>query len=227
LAGIPDEKEHRMSKKSGPPPNSAPGTLHHSRRVGALMGQAIAELVQRSYQHDLSKLSEEEKPYFDRATEELAGLTYGTPEYFASLARIRPALEHHFAHNRHHPEHHARGVDDMTLMDLVELIADWQDSTTRVTDGDLVRSVNLNMARFGIDAQLARVLLNTAVALGWIPQVDEERMPQSVGDHGFYRDDVRKMLVGAVERRAEPASPDTREELQAQVDAARAEAGQD
>jgi hypothetical protein len=145
-------------------------TLEHSRRVGSYMGQIITELVERSYAHDLSKTRPPEKDAFDVATGNLRGLTYGSPEYRQALADLGPALEHHYRHNRHHPEHHDRGVDGMTLMDLVEMLADWLAATQRHADGDLTRSMTISAERFGISDQLAGILTNTAAHLGWVKE---------------------------------------------------------
>lgn len=148
--------------------DSTADTLAHSRRVGELMGAPIVELVQRSTQHDLSKTRAPEKDGFDEHTPRLRSLTYGSPEYAESLAALQPALEHHYAHNRHHPQHFENGVDGMTLIDLIEMLADWKASTERVTDGDLARSLEINAERFGISPQLAAILHNTAEQYGWL-----------------------------------------------------------
>lgn len=148
--------------------DSTADTLAHSRRVGELMGALIVELVVRSTQHDLSKTESPELAAFDAATPRLAGLAYGSPEYAASLAELQPALEHHYAHNRHHPEHHEAGVDGMTLVDLIEMLADWRASTERVAGGDLGRSLEINAGRFHISPQLAAVLRNTARHYHWL-----------------------------------------------------------
>lgn len=148
--------------------DSTADTLSHSRRVGELMGEPIVELVQRSTQHDLSKTQDPERAGFDEHTQRLSGLTYGSPEYAASLADLRPTLEHHYAHNRHHPEHFADGIDGMTLVDLIEMLADWKASTERVADGRLSRSLEINAERFGISPQLAEILRNTAERYGWM-----------------------------------------------------------
>jgi hypothetical protein len=154
------------------PYDSRPATLEHSLRVGALMVDVIAELARRSVEHDISKTKDPEVELFDRMTPGLKDLTYGTDEYQAALDELAPALEHHYANNRHHPEHHERGVSGMTLADLVEMLADWKASTERTANGDLRLSVKKNMARFGIDEQLAGILINTAEHFGWIPKGD-------------------------------------------------------
>jgi len=148
--------------------DSTADTLRHSRRVGELMGRPIVELVQRSTQHDLSKTETPELELFDEHTPALRGLTYGSDEYAASLEALRPALEHHYAHNPHHPEHHADGVRGMTLVDLVEMLADWRAATERHDTGDLGRSLEINAARFHISPQLQQILRNTAEHYGWL-----------------------------------------------------------
>lgn len=150
--------------------DSAADTLAHSQKVGRYMGAMITELLERSYEHDASKLEAPEKAAFDQCTQRLRTLTYGSEAYKASLAELGPALEHHYAHNRHHPEFHDDGVGGMTLMDLCEMLADWYAATQRHDDGDLARSLKIQQERFGIDAQLMAVLENTARHLGWLQE---------------------------------------------------------
>jgi hypothetical protein len=150
--------------------DSAADTLAHSQLVGRYMGAVISELLERSYEHDASKLAEPEKSAFDRCTERLRTLTYGSEEYKASLAELGPALEHHYAHNRHHPERFDNGVRGMTLMDLCEMLADWYAAGQRHDDGNLGRSLVVQQQRFAIGEQLMDILGNTARHLGWLQQ---------------------------------------------------------
>lgn len=83
-------------------------TLKHVRRVGDLLAMCIGELTRRAIHHDDSKFSEQEFPAFAEATPQLKGLTYGSEEYKAELRTIKPAIEHHYKHNSHHPEYFAR-----------------------------------------------------------------------------------------------------------------------
>lgn len=147
--------------------DSTADTLAHSRRVGELMAEAITELIGRSHRHDLSKTLPPEKATFDRVTPRLRSLTYGSADYKASLAEMGDALAHHYTENRHHPEHHADGVAGMTLMDLVEMLADWKTAGERHADGSLARSLRLQRERFDLSDQLHSVLINTAEHLGW------------------------------------------------------------
>ena len=89
-------------------------------------------------------------------------LTYGSEEYQASLDALKPALEHHYASNRHHPEHFVNGINDMTLIDVLEMFCDWKASTLRQNDGNLLKSIETNAERFNMDGQLKQILMNTA-----------------------------------------------------------------
>jgi hypothetical protein len=154
--------------------DSRPETLTHSLRVGQYMTEAIKELAERCVVHDLSKTLPPEVEYFDRMTPKLATLEYGSDEYRQSLADLAPALKHHYEHNRHHPEHHPRGVNSMTLVDLIEMLSDWQASTERMGGtGDLRRSIVINTGRFGLQPQLVDILLATAEHFGWIKPAGE------------------------------------------------------
>lgn len=151
------------------PYDSTTDTLKHSLRVGALMGAAITEPVDRSVRHDLSKTEPPELEIFNEYTPKLKGSTYGSDEYKGFLVSMGEALKHHYAHNRHHPEFHRNGVTGMTLVDLIEMLADWKAATERHADGDLAKSLEIQRERFGISDQLVEILRNTATHFGWIP----------------------------------------------------------
>lgn len=142
--------------------DSTVDTLLHIKRVDSLLLQACIELMKRAKNHDDSKLKDPEKPFFDSETPKLAGLTYGTPEYEESKRIIKPALDHHYAHNSHHPEHYKEGINDFDLFDLIEMFFDWKASSERHNDGNILKSIEKNADRFGIPPQLVRILNNTA-----------------------------------------------------------------
>ena len=79
-------------------------TFRHIERVRNLLNVCAIELIQRGEQHDQSKLASPEVEYFTEYTPKLATCTYGSDEYKGFLAAIKPALDHHYANNRHHPE---------------------------------------------------------------------------------------------------------------------------
>lgn len=148
--------------------DSRPETRKHSLRVGQLIRQARDEISDRSYEHDASKLVEPELEIFNEFTPKLKTSTYGSDEYKGFLVEMGAGLAHHYAVNRHHPEHFPNGIDGMTLVDLVEMLADWKAATERHDDGSLTRSLVIQKDRFGISDQLAVILENTARHFGWI-----------------------------------------------------------
>lgn len=142
--------------------------LQHSRRVDELLLQVITDIQSRVTQHDLSKLEAPEKEIFDEYTPKLKDSTYGSEEYFGFLQEMQVALDHHYANNRHHPEHFVHGVYDMTLVDLVEMLCDWKAATERHDTGDLEQSFVIQKERFNLSHQLVSILRNTAIELSWI-----------------------------------------------------------
>jgi hypothetical protein len=148
--------------------DSTVATLKHSRRVDELLLELMWEIGLRVTKHDESKLSPEEKDVFDEYSPKLRDCTYGSKEYWGYLEAMKPALAHHYANNRHHPEHFENGVDGMTLVDLVEMLSDWKAATERHADGDLGKSLEIQRERFGLSDQLVSILRNTAVEAGWL-----------------------------------------------------------
>jgi hypothetical protein len=153
--------------------DSSPETLAHIQRVGDFMAEAAANLLRRASRHDASKLEPEERAAWDEATPKLATLEYGSDEYRASLRALKPTLDHHFAANDHHPEHHDEGIAGMSLLSLLEMLCDWRAASERTkqrTDdpdktATFERGLEHNFERFGIEPQLASVLRNTAQEL--------------------------------------------------------------
>ena len=95
-------------------------TQKHIENVRRYVRFMIDKLDIRGVKHDYSKLESPEVELFAEHTNQLAGMTYGSEEYHESLEQLKPALEHHYASNRHHPEHFLDGINDMTLIDIAE-----------------------------------------------------------------------------------------------------------
>lgn len=172
-------------------------TIEHIQRVCQLLDVFRSHLLQRAVVHDRSKLESPEKELFDEVTGALRGLTYGSPEYKEQLVRLKPALDHHYAYNSHHPEHfgylecngcfnryplnyEARcavcnngqfttrpNVAGMSLLDVVEMFCDWKAATERHADGSMEKSIQINRKRFEMSDQLAEIFENTRRELNW------------------------------------------------------------
>lgn len=135
--------------------------VKHIHKVRSLLYLMIAELDKRAREHDLSKLESPEAEIFGEYTPELGKTKYGSPEYQALLEKVNVALDHHYAKNRHHPQHWPNGINDMTLVDLVEMLCDWKAATERNKDGNIRTSIEHNTERFEMSDQLRKIFENT------------------------------------------------------------------
>jgi len=155
-------------------------TRKHIDTVRNLLDKVKLELMDRALVHDQSKLHSPEREIFEIYTEKLKGCTYGSDEYKQFLKEMKPALDHHYANNRHHPEHFTLQVADdfeyhekgkknliycMNLIDIIEMICDWLAATKRHADGDIMKSIEINQKRFGYGDELKQILINTVQAL--------------------------------------------------------------
>lgn len=141
--------------------DSKADTLEHIKRVQDLLTMAAIELVTRGVLHDASKLESPEKELFDIYTPLLKDLKFGSDEYIDSLDKLKVALDHHYEHNNHHPQHYKNGINDMTLFDIMEMFIDWQAASERTKNGNIITSIELNEKRFNINPQLTGIFKNT------------------------------------------------------------------
>lgn len=137
-------------------------TQKHIETVRKYIRFMIDKIEMRGVKHDASKLESPEVELFAEVTPKLAATTYGSDEYNGFLDKLKPALDHHYASNRHHPQHFVNGINDMTLIDIIEMFCDWKASTLRQNDGNLLKSIETNAERFNMDGQLKQILMNTA-----------------------------------------------------------------
>lgn len=148
--------------------DSRPDTLKHIEEVRYRLLEVIHELSVRLAEHDQSKLESPELEIFNEFTPKLSASTYGSEEYKNFLLEMGAGLAHHYKENDHHPEHFPGGIEEMNLLQLMEMLADWKAATLRHADGDLEKSIKDNADRFGYDAKMTKLLMNTALDLDWI-----------------------------------------------------------
>jgi hypothetical protein len=140
--------------------DSRPDTYAHMQLVARNIGVMIRDLLWRAEEHDQSKLSDPELTAFNEIVPNLARAEYGSEEYRAALRAQKPAIQHHYAANSHHPEHYANGIPGMNLLDVLEMLCDWE-AAARRKDGHARESMDHNQARFGFSDELKAILLNT------------------------------------------------------------------
>jgi hypothetical protein len=148
--------------------DSIPDTNKHIDEVRKLLHQVNADIASRFLKHDMSKLEEPELSVFNEYTPKLRDSTYGSDEYKQFLVGMGEGLTHHYQVNDHHPEHFSGGIEDMNLVQLIEMLADWKAATMRHADGDLARSIEQNAERFGYDDKMKKLLYNTATYFDWM-----------------------------------------------------------
>lgn len=115
--------------------DSTPDTQAHIARVRDLLADCVNNLAMRAVKHDLSKLEEPEKSAFDRLKAlSLSGMAYGSEEYRACLRAEKPAIQHHYEANSHHPEFYPRGTTGKTGV-MLRSAADEMESTAKAAIG--------------------------------------------------------------------------------------------
>ena len=183
--------------------------VKHISRVRDYLLEFQERLHKRGQEHDFSKLSKEELPYFEKYTPFQKTCKYGSDEYKKFLEELSPALDHHYKNNRHHPEHYIfyecagcfekyyqtpavcsqcgysifqkrTDISQMSLVDLVEMFCDWIAAGEQHEDGgDIIRSIEINQERFGYTDELKRILINTANYIKKDPATRERELINS------------------------------------------------
>lgn len=138
----------------------------HVQRVQVHMRSAVDNLIARLVQHDQSKYTADELPLVTGKAY-LDSLSYNSDEYKAALANVQAAVAVHYAKNSHHPEHYPNGVADMSLLDLLEMLCDWQ-AAGEIKNGSIEKSIALNIERFKLSPDVVAILENTAREMGWM-----------------------------------------------------------
>lgn len=128
---------------------------NHVNRVNEIAQKLCRMIKTSAAKHDASKFHRPEICHFTQVEYE----PYGTDAYFDTLERLKPALDHHYMVNPHHPQHYENGVNGMNLIDVIEMFCDWlsmQDSSE-----EFEKSLKISQERFGIDEQLIDIFRNT------------------------------------------------------------------
>jgi len=133
----------------------------HQNLVTEVIDTISEALYDRVAEHDKSKSKSPEKELFEIYQPLLKDSTYGSEEYDRNMAGLKQALDHHYEVNRHHPEHFENGVRDMTIVDLIEMFADWCAATHKHEDGNIYKSLEHNDKRFVLGYTLKKIFENT------------------------------------------------------------------
>lgn len=130
--------------------------IMHKKEVFIILGNIIIELAERALLHDESKYNPIEKEIFTK----ISSKEFGSDEYNEIIKG--EAFQHHYKNNRHHPEHFPNGINDMTLIDIIEMLADWVAANKHYGDSkSLEHSLKMTKKRFKYDEQLEKIFSNT------------------------------------------------------------------
>ena len=155
--------------------DSTPDTEEHIALVAVLLDEVRENLDHRARLHDASKLEEPEKSAFDRLKAlSLSGMAYGSPEYKACLDAEKPAIQHHYAANSHHPEHYPQ-MDGGLLAFMLRSTAQTQEEQAK--------------AAIALEPEAAKLILDTAKYI----RASADHLESSVNGMSLF--DVIEMLM--------------------------------
>ncbi|MFW6272610.1 MAG: DUF5662 family protein [bacterium] len=119
------------------------------------------KLIKRALMHDFSKLRPSEAIGFSRLLSYKHKAEYGSREYHFKLNENINSINNHYKRNRHHPEFHKEGIQDMSLLDIIEMYVDWGAAIKVNQDGNIAKSIDSGTQRFGYGNTLKNIMLNS------------------------------------------------------------------
>lgn len=126
--------------------------LNHQGQVKARLRLLASELERRADLHDLSKFREDEFEGFVKINKIAREYPFGSEEYKASM-KGNKTIDLHFSRNRHHPEYHKNGIDDMNFVDFLEMIIDWLAATATYGTGTFEEALEKQIDRFNLQPE--------------------------------------------------------------------------
>ena len=155
-------------------------TKEHIAEVQKNMSLIIDELKKRASNHDRSKLEEPERSGFEAmdayCSAHPSAAQYGSEAYFEKLQKFNWVMDHHYKHNRHHPEYYSNFYSEMDVIDIIELICDWWSRKEFKDFREAAELVEQQSKRYNFPPILTSIILNTVnrfLAVGDFPQEDE------------------------------------------------------
>jgi len=141
--------------------DSTVDALEHKKIVEKTMKVIIEDLVYRASIHDNSKLESPEREGYDSLIPELRKAKYGSEKYNQIRKDMMDrCLSHHYEVNRHHPEHFENGIEEFTLVDLVEYFVDTYSASTK-SDTPYSEGVKINAKKHNLPDVLVKIFENT------------------------------------------------------------------
>ena len=125
--------------------------LTHMFWVNWYLLKFMIKLMYRGIKHDLSKFRPSEAIGFLKVIHNLKKSKFGDDLYKKSLLSIKTPLRNHYDFNSHHPQYYRKGIHQMSILDSIEMMADWRASLRRHKTGSMFNSFKVNKERFKFD----------------------------------------------------------------------------
>ena len=113
----------------------------HRETVASQLERLADELRQRGRDHDRSKLQLDEFEGYERINAAGREHPYGSPELKKAI-RAEECVKLHYARNSHHPEHHYESTEEMSFMDIIEMVIDWYSASVSYGQTPLSESLH-------------------------------------------------------------------------------------
>ena len=126
--------------------------IRHQALVSARLRELARHLEKRADLHDLSKYRFDEFEGFVQINQVARKYPYGSKEYMESI-KDNNVVDLHFGRNRHHPEYHANEVNDMTLIDIIEMVCDWSGAAETYGTNTFRDSLGKQIKRFDLTSE--------------------------------------------------------------------------
>jgi len=139
--------------------------ITHRAKVQETLETVASKLKQRAFSHDLSKFNASEFDGMSNKLDQLEETEFGSSEYYKILKSLKNELGEHYFKNRHHPEHYIDKIESMSLIDLLEMIADWKAASKSVRFSD---TLDTCFERFNVPKIMKHQIAFTCLDLGWI-----------------------------------------------------------
>lgn len=126
--------------------------INHQSKVSKLLRDIALELEKRASSHDASKFELDEFEGFcqlDRNRNQQKE-KYGSKSYEDGIKNI-DAVKLHQSRNSHHPEYYLNGIKGMNLVDVIEMLCDWEVARQqRDTEQDIEKTWLMRQKRFNL-----------------------------------------------------------------------------
>lgn len=134
--------------------------LRHRIAVQRNLRRISQQIEARIIEHDSSKFQEDEFEGFVEINVVARVHPYGSEEYKNSISHNK-AVELHWSRNRHHPEYNrdiGKGVEAMTLVDMIELVCDWKAASETYGQTSFQESLAIQSKRFNLTPEQEYVI---------------------------------------------------------------------